>query len=84
MKRWKSLVCVAALAIAVTAAPARAQSEASLVLSALPVASIVVGGSVGAAAVSVVPVALSVAGATLVLKAVGHRARHGLSVGAGV
>ena len=54
MKRWKSLVCVAALAIAVTAAPARAQSEASLVLSALPVASIVVGGSVGAAAVSAV------------------------------
>jgi hypothetical protein len=75
MKRWKSLVCVAALAMAVTAAPARAQSEASLVLSALPVASVVVGGSVGAAAVSVVPVALSVAGATLVVKAVEVTAR---------
>lgn len=75
MKRLKSLVCVAALAMAVIAAPAHAQSEASLVLSALPVASVVVGGSVGVAAVSVVPLALSVAGATLVVKAVEVTAR---------
>jgi hypothetical protein len=75
MKPWKSLVCIAALAMAGIAAPARAQSEASLVLSALPVASVVVGGSVGAAALSVVPVALSLAGATLVVKAVEVTAR---------
>ncbi len=75
MKHLKSLVCAAAFAMALIAAPARAQSEASLVLSALPVASVVVGGSVGAAAVSVVPLALSVAGATLVVKAVEVTAR---------
>jgi hypothetical protein len=71
----KSMVCAAALAVTLAAAPARAQSEASLALSALPVASVVAGASVGAAAVSVVPVALSVAGATLVVKAVEVTAR---------
>ncbi|MDM7948885.1 hypothetical protein [Hydrogenophaga sp.] len=71
----KSMVCVAALAVTLAAAPARAQSEASLALSALPVASVVAGASMGAAAVSVVPVALSVAGATLVVKAVEVTAR---------
>lgn len=75
MKHLRSLVCAAALAMAVIAAPARAQSEASLLLSALPVASVVVGGSMGAAAVSVVPLALSVAGATLVVKTVEVTAR---------
>ena len=71
----KSMVSVAALAVEMAAAPARAQSEASLALSALPVASVVAGASVGAAAVSVVPVALSVAGTTLVVKAVEVTAR---------
>jgi hypothetical protein len=71
----KSMVCAAAMAVTLAAAPARAQSEASLALSALPVASVVAGASVGAAAVSVVPVALSVAGATLVVKAVEVTAR---------
>ena len=71
----KSMVCVASLAVTLAAAPARAQSEASLALSALPVASVVAGASMGAAAVSVVPVALSVAGATLVVKAVEVTAR---------
>ena len=75
MKRLKSLVCATGLALAMIAAPVHAQSEASLMLSALPVASVVVGGSVGAAAVSVVPLALSVAGATLVVKAVEVTAR---------
>ena len=75
MKRLKSLVCAASLALLVVAAPARAQSEASLVLSALPVASVVVGASAGATALSVVPFALSVAGATLVVKAVEVTAR---------
>lgn len=78
MKHLKSLLCAAAVALAVIAAPARAQSEASLMLSALPVASVVVGGSVGvagAAAASVVPLALSVAGTTLVVKAVEVTAR---------
>lgn len=75
MKRLKSLVYAASLALVVVAAPARAQSEASLVLSALPVVSVVVGASVGATALSVVPFALSVAGATLVVKAVEVTAR---------
>ena len=75
MKRLKTLVCATGLALAMIAVPAHAQSEASLMLSALPVASVVVGGSVGAAAVSVVPLALSVAGATLVVKAVEVTAR---------
>lgn len=69
-------------ALLMGAAPARAQSEASLVLSALPVASVVgtagaVAGSAvaGAAAVSALPVALAVSGAVLVVKAVEVSAR---------
>lgn len=70
----------AALALALivcVAQPARAQSEASLVLSALPVASVVgtasaAAGSAAAGAVglSALPVALAVSGAVLVVKAV--------------
>ncbi len=67
---WRSIAAMAAVAFAVVAGPARAQSEVSVALSALPVASVVGAASVGAAAVSVVPVAFSVAGATLVVKAV--------------
>lgn len=55
-----------------------AQSEASLVLSALPVASVVVAGagvSAAVGAVVVLPVALSAAGAVLVVKAVESTAR---------
>ena len=66
-----------ALALSLASGPARAQSEASLVLSALPVASVVgtasaVTGSaaVAGATVSAVPVAFSVVGASLVVKAV--------------
>ena len=65
------------LALSLASGPARAQSEASLVLSALPVASVVgtasaVTGSaaVAGATVSAVPVAFSVVGASLVVKAV--------------
>lgn len=60
------------------APPVRAQSEASLALSALPVASVaVVGASVGVAgsAVLVAPVVLSAAGGTLVVKTVASTAR---------
>ena len=74
---FKSLGLAGALALSLAASPARAQSEASLVLSALPVAVVVGTGSAAAgsvavagAAVSAVPVALSVVGATLVVKAV--------------
>lgn len=67
---WRSIAATAAVALALVASPARAQSEVSVALSALPVASVVGAASVGAAAVSVVPVALSVAGATLVVKVV--------------
>lgn len=70
--------CVAAsLATALVCTAAHAQSEASLTLSALPVASVVAvgaaaGGSLvaGAAAVSAVPAALAVSGAVLVVKSV--------------
>ncbi|MDP2018486.1 hypothetical protein [Hydrogenophaga sp.] len=67
---WRSIAATAAVALALVASPARAQSEVSVALSALPVASVVGAASVGAAAVSVVPVALSVAGATMVVKVV--------------
>ena len=74
---FKSLCLAGALALSLAASPARAQSEASLVLSALPVAMVVGAGSavagsaaVAGAAVSAVPVAFSVVGASLVVKAV--------------
>ena len=88
---WKNTLLAASLcaALVVGAAPARAQSEASLVLSALPVASVVgmagaVAGSAvaGAAAVSALPVALAVSGAVLVVKTVEVSARGPVSVGA--
>lgn len=81
---WKNMLLTASLcaALVVGAAPARAQSEASLVLSALPVASVVgtagaVAGSAvaGVAAVSALPVALAVSGAVLVVKTVEVSAR---------
>ncbi len=82
MKRLKYVLSGLALAMALVSAPVRAQSEASLALSALPVASVVgtasaVAGSAvaGAAAVSAVPVAFSAAGAVLVVKAVEVTAR---------
>lgn len=62
----------------VTSTQALAQSEASLVLSALPVASVVVSGAGASAAVGAVvalPVAFSTAGAVLVVKAVESTAR---------
>jgi hypothetical protein len=74
---FKALCLAGMLAMSLATGPARAQSEASLVLSALPVASVVgtasaVTGSaaVAGAAVSAVPVAFSVMGASLVIKAV--------------
>ena len=71
-------ILAAGLTLVLTAGPARAQSEASLVLSALPVASVVgVAGSAaaGAVAVSALPVALTVSGAVLVVKTVEVSAR---------
>ena len=74
---------VSGLSLALLAAPARAQSEASAALSLLPVASVVASGvaasgvaasgvaaSGAVAAVSALPVALSVGGAVLTVKAV--------------
>lgn len=79
---FKQMLLAASLSAALVTGPARAQSEASLVLSALPVASVVGAGSAvagsaaaGAAAVSVVPAALAVSGAVLVVKAVEVSAR---------
>ncbi|WP_374412518.1 hypothetical protein [Hydrogenophaga sp.] len=79
---FRQMLLAASLSVALVSSPARAQSEASLVLSALPVASVVgagsaVAGSVatGAAAVSAVPAALAVSGAVLVVKTVEVSAR---------
>lgn len=69
----KNLVLAVSLALSLAAGPVRAQSEASLAVSALPVASVVgVAGSVAgtAVALSAVPVALTVSWAVLVVKAV--------------
>lgn len=58
--------------------PAWAQSEASLIVSALPVASVVASTGVAAgsaATVSAVPVALTVSGAVLVVKSIQASAR---------
>jgi hypothetical protein len=71
--KFGSLWLTGALALTLAlASPARAQSEASLMLSALPVASVVGTASAvaGSVAVSAVPVAFSVVGASLVVKAV--------------
>ncbi len=57
------------------AARAEAQASAASTLSALPVASIVVGTSALASALVVVPVALSTAGAVLLVKTVESTAR---------
>ena len=68
-------VCAAAWGVA---RPARAQSEASVALSMLPVASVVGSAAVASAAagaVVVVPAALSVGGAVLTVKAVEGSAR---------
>lgn len=61
---------------------ARAQSEASALsaLSALPLASVVVGGSAVAGSVVAVPLVLSTAGAVLLVKAVESTARGTLYV----
>ena len=75
---FKQMLLAASLSAALVTGPVRAQSEASLVLSALPVASVVGAGSAvvgSAAAVSVVPAALAVSGAVLVVKAVEVSAR---------
>ena len=79
---FKQMLLAASLSAALVTGPARAQSEASLVLSALPVASVVGTGSAvagsaaaGAVAVSALPVALTVSGAVLVVKTVELSAR---------
>ena len=77
--RIASLFVAACTALVVTAAPlqAHAQSEVSALsaVSALPVASIIVGGSTVADAVLAVPIVLSTAGTVLVIKTVESTAR---------
>ncbi len=75
---FATLLVATCAVIALAASPrVQAQSEASLVLSMLPVASIVVvgGASAAAGAVVAVPVILSTAGAVLVVKTVESTAR---------
>ncbi|MBX3609448.1 MAG: hypothetical protein KF871_06080 [Hydrogenophaga sp.] len=73
---WRRLALISGVCLCL-AGPVRAQSEASVALSMLPVASVVasvaasgVVASGAAATVSAVPVALSVGGAVLTVKAV--------------
>lgn len=73
----KHALASSALALALLGGPAHAQSEASVALSTLPLASVVGSASAvvgsaaaGAAAVSVLPAALAVSGAVLTVKAV--------------
>lgn len=71
----KTLVHTALVAslLGAATAPAHAQSEASVALSMLPVASVVAGATLSggvAGAVVAIPAALSVGGAVLVVKAV--------------
>ncbi len=65
-----------------TSVNAHAQSDASALsaVSALPVASLVVGGSAVAGSVVAIPVALSTAGAVLVVKAIESTARGTLLI----
>ncbi|MGA0570382.1 hypothetical protein ACO2Q9_06640 [Variovorax sp. VNK109] len=82
-KTLKKLVVRAALVASLVvgvAAPARAQSEASVALSMLPVASVVGAASVGGAALSAAPVVLSAAGTMLTVKAIGSSARGSVYV----
>jgi hypothetical protein len=77
-KRSLAALAIASSAFVSHVTTAYAQSEASLVLSALPIASVVVvgaGASTAAGAVVAVPVILSTAGAVLVVKTVESTAR---------
>lgn len=76
------IAACAILACATASFDAKAQSEASALsgLSALPVASVVVGGSAVAGSVVAVPLVLSTAGAVLIVKTVESTARGTLCV----
>lgn len=73
----KNLLAAALVLGILCSAPVRAHGDASAVsaVSALPVASVVVGGSAAASAVVALPVAFSTAGAVLVVKTVESTAR---------
>lgn len=74
MKKLNTLILALGITLAANS-PALAQSETSVALSVFPVASVVVTASAGAAAVAAVPVAFSVAGAVLLVKAIEVTAR---------
>ena len=84
MKNRLAAYLIAALTLGGSAASfnAQAQSEASALraVSALPVASVVVGTSAAAGSVVAIPVVLSTAGTVLVVKAVESTARGTLYV----
>jgi len=69
-----------ALALPATGHAQRANGSEISALSLLPVASVVIGGGAASAAVATLPVALSVGGATLVVKSVESTARGTLCV----
>jgi hypothetical protein len=72
-----ALIAVSVICSGMTAPMAYAQSEASAIsaLSALPIASVVVGASAVAGSVIAVPIVLSTTGAVLVVKTVESTAR---------
>ncbi|WP_210543532.1 hypothetical protein [Rhodoferax sp. PAMC 29310] len=75
MNRFYTLVLTFGMALATLSNPATAQSEASVALSLLPVASVAGTASAGAAVISTLPVALALSGAVLVVKVVEVTAR---------
>lgn len=79
MKRFiQSATSALCLSLALASAPSHAQSEASVLISALPVASVVgvaTSAAGGTVALSAVPAVLSVGGAVLVVKSVEVSAR---------
>ena len=72
---FKQMLLAASLSVSLVSGAARAQSEASLVLSTLPVASVVGAGSAVAGSAAASAVALAVSGAVLVVKTVEVSAR---------
>ena len=81
MKKQIAVVVLAAAALVGGPANAHPNDASALsMLSALPVASVVVGASAAAGAVLAVPVALSAAGAVLVVKSVEIGARSSIYV----
>lgn len=80
MKKLVALFTLGLCMVAAGTADAQSEVSAASALSAMPIASVMVGGSAVAGAVAALPVALSTAGAVLVVKTVESTARGTLLV----